>query len=99
VVPFRCYKNNQDRSSVPLPPPPFLSSNSVVDVLPIAMTYGFLSKVVLLVLLSVSGVWAQFDMAECKPGREWVRSVTRFFPTDTRVNAAAEHPVFFFCGL
>ena len=62
------------------------------------MAHGFLSKVIPLALLSASGVWAQFDQAECKPGREWVRPVSRFFLTDIRVNPATQ--MFeLFCGL
>jgi len=34
----------------------------------------FLAKVVPLVFLSVSGVWAQFDMAQCQTGFEWNRN-------------------------
>lgn len=32
----------------------------------------FLAKVVPLVFLSVSGVWAQFEMAQCQTGYDWV---------------------------
>ena len=38
----------------------------------ISATLMFLIKVVPLISLFVSGVWAQLDMAQCKAGYEWV---------------------------
>ena len=61
------------------------------------MARGFLSKVVPLASLFASGVWAQLDMAECKPGWEWVRSLLGFW-ADVRVNTATECPTGCFYG-
>jgi len=46
------------------------------DLVPTAMATRFLLRVI---PLFVSGVWAQFDMAQCLTGWEWVRSDIRFF--------------------
>jgi hypothetical protein len=34
----------------------------------------FISKVAPLAAIFISGVWAQFDMAQCNPGFDWVRA-------------------------
>jgi len=41
------------------------------------MTSMFLAKVIPLVSLFISGAWAQFDMAKCGTGYEWVRTDAR----------------------
>ena len=53
--------------SCPYPSPSSPSTRSVC-----LSGFMFLAKVVLLCFLSVSGVWAQSEMAQCHPGYAWV---------------------------
>ena len=66
------------------PPPRYHSSPSTTSstFFPATMTPLILSMAVSLALLFVCGAWAQSDMANCRPGWEWVRSGIRSFRAD-----------------